>query len=48
MKGNDLRLCFLNQESDFLGDAFSIDEEDPALQSQQQQAGKGLIFGMFL
>ena len=48
MKGDDLRLCFLNQEFYFLGDVFSVGEEDPALQSQQQQAGKGLIFGMFL
>jgi hypothetical protein len=35
IKGNDARLRFLNQESYFLRDVFSIGKENPALQSQQ-------------
>ena len=48
VQGDDLGLRFRNQESYFLGDVFSISEKHPALQPQQQQAGKCLIFGMFL
>jgi hypothetical protein len=46
--GNDPRLRFFNQDFYLLRDWLSIGEENPALQSQQQQADKRLILGVFL